>query len=216
MGQGKPGPAQITGMPPPKATPWNQGPQPADQAVLDAIDELQAGIEDSLAGPMQAINNATINVFIEGDKTINKITKTVNQTCDKCTTRALDQLDLVLTQLINALNIWQQDIHFVLTQIVAKAGWTSPGMTLELLMQQWQEVMNKVDFGPPLVLSVKEAIPHFDQLIEVLREIRDRLPPIPLHVVGEPPAHAEQPDEPLAETGEAETPPEEAPLPQLN
>jgi hypothetical protein len=167
----------------------------AEQQVLESIDELLAGQDDSLVMPMTTLNQATAKVVDQNAKIITRLQEKVIKAADRDTTRQLDQLDGVYTRVLEGLNLWQEDANFLLTQLAAKGGFTKAGEPLEAALQKEVTEAPQLAYAGTLVLAVKEAIPFFEQLIEVLREIRDRLPGVATDLRGEPPAKYPADDE---------------------
>lgn len=176
-------------------------PQSAEAAAMAAIDLILTEQDDALSGPMQALVSAVANSTTKDEKSLNKISNKVMQAADMHSTLALNSLDQSFTAINRAMEQWQFDMHFLLTQLAAKAGLTQPGEQLESALTTTDEQMLSTSYGQSLILNCKMLVPFFDDLIEVLREIRDRMPPIPLHVSGEPPARYHQLDEPDVQDG---------------
>lgn len=183
----------------------------ADQ-VLMSIDELLAGQDDKLILPMSTLNKATSTIFQKNTKIITQLQEKIIKAADRATTLHLDALDGVLTTVLQGLDTWQFDVHFLLTQLAAKGGFTEAGEPLEAALQAELADASKLAYQGTLVLAVAEAIPYLNQLIEVLREIRDRMPPIATRIAGEPPARYQPTDEPANEPPPAEALESESPM----
>lgn len=174
----------------------------AEQQVLESIDELLAGQDDQLIMPMNVLNQATAKIVEKNAKIITRMQDKLLRVADKQTTRSMDHLDGVFTRVMGGLDSWQFDMNFLLTQLAAKGGFTKAGEPLEAALMQEATRAPDLAYGATLVLAVKEAIPFFTQLIEVLREIRDRMSPQAIKIAGETPA--EEPEvEAEAQTDEA-------------
>lgn len=177
-------------------------PKSAEQQVLESIDELLCGQDDALVLPMNSLNQGVAKVFENHAKIITKMQDRLLRAADKEAVRNIDKIDGVFTRLLQGLDGWQFDAHFLLTQLAAKGGMAKVGDPLEAALIKEITEAPQLAYAGTLVLAVKEAVPYLDQLIEVLREIRDRMPPKAIHVRGEVPALAPT-DEPDAETQEA-------------
>lgn len=167
---------------------WSVTPQSAADQALVAIDQILSEQDDTISGPVQSLSDATFAVQEPIDGTLKKVRQKVQQAADRQTTMALDTLDSAITNILQATDTWQFDLHFMLTQLAAKAGLTQPGEQLASAVTVSAEAVPGPTYGSTLVLSIREALPVFADLIEVLREIRDRMPPLALRVAGEPKA----------------------------
>jgi hypothetical protein len=173
----------------------------ADQ-VLQAIDALLVEQDDKLVLPMTTLNSATSTIFQKNQKVITALQNKVLKAADLATTQSLDALDSVYTTLLQGLDTWQYDSNFLLTQLAAKGGFTEAGEPLHAALQKELAEAPQLAYGGTLVLAIAEAVPYLDQLIEVLREIRDRMPPQAMRVFGTQPAKSAQEDEPIVDTEE--------------
>lgn len=184
----------------------------AQQALMN-IDEALVEQDDKLILPMNTLNKATSSIFQKNTQIITKMQEKIIKAADRETTTALDHLDGVYTTVLQGLDTWQFDVNFLLTQLAAKGGFTEAGQSLEHALQKTLAEAPQLAYQGTLVLAVKEAIPYMEQLIEVLREIRDRMPPNAMRVAGERAAESALPDEPIIDTDRTEwTEPNEPPL----
>lgn len=160
----------------------------AEQVVLESIDELLCSQDDSLVLPMTKLDKAVSDIVVKHAKTVATFQDKILRAASRHTTKAVDQLDGVYTRLLQGLDAWQYDMHFLLQQLAAKGGVIKVGDPLETALIEEATRAPELLYGGTLVLSVKEAVGHLDDLIEVLREIRDRMPPRALRLRGEPPS----------------------------
>jgi hypothetical protein len=185
----------------------------AAEQVLMSIDELLVANDDKLVVPMTTLNKATSSVFQKNTKIITQLQQKILKAADLETTKHLDALDGVYTTVLQGLDTWQFDVNFLLTQLAAKGGFTEAGQSLEHALEKELSEAPQLAYQGTLVLAVAEAIPYLNQLIEVLREIRDRMPPNAMRVAGEVPAKSAMPDEPVIDTDRSEwIEPSESPL----
>lgn len=164
--------------------------QSAEQQVLSSIDELLSSQENSLVIPYSALNAAVADIVSKNTKVISKLIDKIVRHADREQTVLGDALDAIQTTVLNGLDAYIYDQEYLLSQLAAKGGLTKAGdpLTQALLTETTQA--GQLAYQGTLVLAVKEAIPFFTQLIEVLREIRDRMPELPLRTQGETPADA--------------------------
>lgn len=180
----------------------------ADTQVYAAIDQLLVEQDDHLMLPMTKLNIAIKGLFEENTRAITKIQDKLIRKVDRETTKQSDHLDVALTRVQNALETWQQETQYLLTQIAAKGGIVKAGDPLESALLTDLAQAPQLQLGTTLVLEVSRLGPYFVSLIEVLREIRDRMPGTPVRFAGEPAAE-EDPEavvEDDSDQGEDETP----------
>ncbi len=202
-----PTPGQAQAMTPPVH--FSVTPQSAAEQALAAIDSLLAEQDDALSGPMQALHEATYNSFTTNNQVLTKITQKITRAGDQYTTQVLNAIDSVFTTINNYMETSQFDVHFLLTQLAAKAGFTEPGQQLESALEETTEA-KELSYGPTMTLDCRGIGQWFEDLIEVLREIRDRMQPTPLHIHGTPRAmYPSSKESPEVDTKEEEAEPEE-------
>lgn len=146
-----------------------------EQELLDSIDFLQGANNDALMIPLSTVNQAVVDVVDKNSALIGKLQGKILRKLDHATTKNLDALDGVYTRLLAGLDAYQYDAHYLLQQLAVKGGITQAGQPLETALLEQVTRAPELAYGATLVLAVKEAIPFFEQLIQVLREIRDKL-----------------------------------------
>lgn len=104
-------------------------------------------------------------------------------------------IDLVTTNLLNGANLWLQEAGFLLQNIGVKGGMIQPGDPIDVALAAEVAAAPELQYMGTLVLAVKEAVPFLEQLIQVLREIRDRMPGSPVRYKGEVKSGDEDEDE---------------------
>ena len=163
-----------------------------DAITSEADAALDAG--DAVLGPLVQRLLGAIQCAIDDDQaTITKIDRKIKTVIGrhhgpgaKCVDRCYS---IIYGFLADELAINES----YLLQILARTGAVPIGTPLDsaLLILEQTKDGSGVRYAGELVLSVREAIPYFDDLIEVLREIRDRLPALPVNLSGEPMARHE-------------------------
>jgi hypothetical protein len=179
------------------------GLQTYEEQLLESIDTLQAANADALVLPMTTVNQAIASLIDKNSTLIGKLQTKILRKLDHATTKNLDHLDGIYTRLLAGLDAYQFDADHLLQLLAAKGGAIKAGAPLETALVEEILKAPELAYGATLVLSVREAIPIFHELIEVLREIRDRMPPQAVRIKGEI-APASEPDEPEADTEESE------------
>jgi hypothetical protein len=158
----------------------------AEQQILDSLDQLLAESEDSLDVPASTLNQAVSDVVTEQAKSLKRLTEKILRSADREAVKADDALNAINTGLLGGIDAWMNENHYLLSQMAAKGGLQAIGAPLETALETATTAAPQLEYLGTLVLAVKEAIPYFEQLIEVLREIRDRMPNTPVRVPGEP------------------------------
>lgn len=166
------------------------GPISAIDQVLMSIDELLAGQDDKIILPLTTLNTATTTLVDKNAKIVTRLMEKILKHLDKATTKNLDALDSVYTSVLAGLDDWQFNVNFLLSQLAAKGGFTEAGEPLEAALDKNITDAAQLTYTGTLVLAIHELKPFLIDLIEVLREIRDRMPPQSIRVVGEKPAEA--------------------------
>lgn len=138
----------------------------------------------------------------DNQKHITRIEKKVKSWLTRQQTETGNTLEYLITRLLNWLTQDQLETEYLLQQLCVKCGELQVGEPLENAITPLKEEGSGIQYAGELVLSVREAIPYFVQLIEVLKEIRDRLTPVAIELPKELPAS----DEPFVAGTEAEEP----------
>lgn len=157
----------------------------AAEQVLRSIDELLTEQDNTMIIPMTQVSNTVKEVVEKNAKLITRMQGKILRGLNTTTTHHLDMLDGVHTRILGGLDAWQSDVHYMLTQLASKSNSIQTGQRLEDMLIHEAEKAPELAYAGTLVLAVKEAIPYFEQLIEVLREIRDRMPGSPVSFPGE-------------------------------
>lgn len=189
--------------------------QSAAETVLESIEVLLAGQDDRLVMPLTTLNKATADLVGKNAKIVTRMQEKILRDAARNLTHHDNALDAVSTRVLAGLDNWQYDAQFLLTQLAAKGGFTKIGEPLEAALEAEVLKAPELAYVGTLVLAVKEAVPYFVQLIEVLREIRDRMPPLALHLQGEARSTAGTEGEAGTEPIEPATPIDQADVPMV-
>lgn len=181
--------------------PDSVGLQTYEEQILESIDTLQAANADALVLPMSNINQAIVSLVDKNSTLIGKLQTKILRKLDHATTKNLDHLDGVYTRLLAGLDAYQFDADHLLQLLASKGSFIKAGQPLETALIEEVTKAPEIAYAGTLVLAVKEAVPYLNLLIEVLREIRDRMPPLSIRIKGETPP-ASEPDEPEGDTDE--------------
>ena len=155
--------------------------------LMGAINTLVADEEDNVALPMTAINQWIAQLSQQSSKTIVGVGNAIIKSIAAGNVSSSNDVDAVGTQLLQPLYDWQSQNDLVLTQLAAGVGLTQPGEPLESALLNQTAQAPELAYSASLLLALREAMSHFGGLIEVLREIRDRMPPLAASVPGEAP-----------------------------
>ena len=161
--------------------------------------ELGAAIEDGLFDHDQRcsavagkIDEWIIACGNDSDKCLNKINKKVNYHVNRLLTGQANQIDQVVTQLLTWISACLASSEWTLTGLAVKADLCDAGQSLDVI--EWDQPP-ACDLGPEyggtLILDCRGLADQLAPLLEVLREIRDRIGGAPLAVPGEAPETAD-------------------------
>ena len=121
-------------------------------------------------------------------KVIAKVQSKLRGKITAAQTRDANALDSIFTGLVRWIDNGLSNSEWTLTGIGTKAGVVQPGQAIDQV--DWQPDPGQSlgpEYGGTLVLSCRELGPALEPLLEVLREIRDRIGGAPVVVAGESP-----------------------------
>ena len=168
---------------PPKAT--------GDQiALLQAIAQGQAANDAEISLVLNSLNRHVAQLSQKNGKIITGIQETVLKKINQELVDNDNTIDQVSTAILARTQEWLNDNQLLLSDLSAAAGLRQPGDPLEAALIEQVSVAPDIAYSATLLLALRDAMPHFGRIVEVLREIRDRMPPQPIGVVGEAPAEA--------------------------
>lgn len=186
---------------------------PNAQSMLDAIDTLQDQQDQSILLPLTALNQATVAAVSEAQKQIVALQSRILQRVDKETTRNLDALDGLFTTVMSSIDETQFENEFLLGQLAVKGGLIQVGDQLSAALQDEAEQAPQLLYAATLYEAIESVKPMLRELIEIMAEIRDRMPPLALHVAGERTATEPQVQQ-QADTDTSPSPSDDGPLEQ--
>lgn len=166
------------------------------EAVQTALDE--DGAQIVTIGSQ--LGKSAAQLVLTASKPIKKLQDRLLKDAAKKLVATDNGIDLVTTNLLNGANVWLQEAGFLLQNLGVKGGLIQPGDPITAALAQEVAAAPELQYMGTLVLAVKEAVPFLNQLIEVLREIRDRMPGSPVVYTGERPT--KEKSEELVEFGE--------------
>lgn len=175
------------------------GLQTYEEQILESIDNLQAANADALVLPMSTVNKTIADLVDKNSTLIGKLQTKILRKLDHATTKNLDHLDGVYTRLLAGLDAYQFDANHLLQLLASKGSFIKTGEPLETALIEEVTKAPELAYGATMVLEISRLAPYFQELVEVLREIRDRMPPLSIRVKGETPP-ASEPNEPEADT----------------
>lgn len=169
----------------------------ADQlALMGAIETLNAQDEHDIAIPLTALNQSIAALTQQNSKQLVKIQNALIKSIAQDVVNDGNALDSISVALLGPIQDQLNESTFLLTQLASAAGLTDPGDPLEAALVKQVAEEPQIAMSATLLIAIRELQPTFNDLVEVLREIRDRMPQVPVAVPGETPS-----------TGAAEVPP---------
>lgn len=163
----------------------SSAPRSAESVVLDELDRYLAETENALSIPYSALNQAISDVVDLNGKAIKRITERILRETDKHAVATDNALEAITTGLLGGVDSWLGDTEYLLRDLASRGGLIGPGDPLTQALIQEVTHAPELEFSATLLLAAKDAIGKFGQLIEVLREIRDRLPAVEVRLPGE-------------------------------
>lgn len=150
----------------------------AEIKLLESLEELLCTSDGLIFNVGSKLESCIETFACNCEKQVNKICSKLKRICDKLATEAGNVLDYELTKIKVFIDGLLENNEFLLMQIAIKCGAIKIGQTLcDATKESVKEAVDPKYCGC-LVLSIKEAVPYIEKLLEILMEIRDRLPPI--------------------------------------
>lgn len=169
---------------------------PEQQQLLDSIETLLADGENLVTLPLTAINQGIAQLSGMSGKTVAQIQSKLLKSIDQFAVDNDNAIDGFGLTLLKPLQDWQDENNLLLTQLAASAGLTQPGDPLEAALTQEIASVPELAYSATLLMAIRDFLPSFGALIEVLREIRDRMPGAAAETPGEIPAKSPSIKEP--------------------
>jgi len=163
---------------------------PEHVQLLDSIETLLADGTNSISLPMTAINQGIAALSATSAKTITSIQGKLIKSIQAHAVANDNDIDRFGMIILQPLQDWQSENNLLLTQLAAHAGLTQPGDSLEAALVQEVAEAPELAYSATLLIALRDALPYLGKLVEVLREIRDRMPGQPMRFAGEPLAEA--------------------------
>lgn len=169
----------------------------AEQQLLESLDQMLVEQSNNIVIPLSKINQGIANTVTSNAKTVNKLIGKVLKQIARETVNGSDAIDGVNTRVLQGLDQWLLNQEFLLQSLAQKSGDIAIGDPLTSLLSQSTTETPQVTYAGTLVLELSKLEPLARQLIEVLREIRDRMPFRPEASAGEPASRAPAEAEPI-------------------
>jgi hypothetical protein len=157
----------------------------ADADLLDAINTLTATHADSVTIPYSVLNQGIADLVAANGATIAKVSKVLTRKLDQAVTDNDNGLELVGTVILQGINAYLTENDLLLNHLAASAGILKPGDPLESVLLNQVAEAPELAYSATLLIALRDALPIGRQIVEVLREIRDRLPPSAIRLAGE-------------------------------
>jgi|HubBroStandDraft_6_1064221.scaffolds.fasta_scaffold148478_2 hypothetical protein len=161
--------------------------------LLDAINTLVATHAESVTIPYSVLNQGIADLVSANGTTIAKVSKVLTRKLDQAVTDNDNGLELVGTVILQGINAYLTENDLLLNHLAASAGILKPGDPLESVLLDQVAEAPELAYSATLLIALRDAIPRLDSVVEVLREIRDRMPPSAVRLTGES-ADGEQED----------------------
>jgi hypothetical protein len=163
---------------------------PEDEQLLSSIETLLAQGENQISLPLTALNQGIAKLSMLSAKTITGLQNSLIKSINQANVASENDLDPISMAILRPLQDWQEQNNLLLTQLAASSGLTQPGDSLEMALVNQIAEEPELAYSATLLIAIRDMLPYASQLIEVLREIRDRMRDVPVHFRGEPLASA--------------------------
>ncbi len=165
---------------------------PEQLQLLSSIETLLADNQNLISLPLTAINQGIAQLSVLSAKAIAKVANTLTKQIAADIVTNSNAVDSLGTSILQPLYDWQAQNELLLTQLAASAGLTQPGDPLTAALVESAAEQPELAYSATLLMALREAMGRFDGLVEVLREIRDRMPPLAVRNEGEAAATGEK------------------------
>lgn len=160
-------------------------------AEEQAIKGLLASLSETESDLAEPIKKLIANVKDEVDKInaqIEKLKKKLKQSLGKSQAAVGNELESSIGKLVGVLYQGLVDNEAILQQEAVKGGVLQPGEPIDVLVDGKPDLESPLKWGGQLILNMGDIKGVFVELLEVLREIRDRIGGVPMEFKGEEPA----------------------------
>lgn len=165
----------------------------AEAEVLKALDDALCQTDIGIFSVIECLDRYTESIEKDCDKSVEKIIRKIVRYIDKGIVDNANRIDSVVTKIqIYLYNAIEQQ-GWTLSQLCVKCGWIAVGGDINIVVNQQCEELKGPKDGPTITLDCSMLIPIAKELVEVLREIRNRLPPLPIEEAFEDPADYNEP-----------------------
>lgn len=168
----------------------SQAKTPEQLQLLGAIETLLAEGENQISLPLTAINQSIAALSVQSSKSVVSIQNRLIRSIEQHAVAQDNEIDAFGLAILKPLQDWQEENNLLLNHLAAAAGVIQPGDPLEAALVTQVAEQPELAYSATLLIALRDVLPLFGQIVEVLREIRDRLPNAPVHVPGEPRASA--------------------------
>ena len=156
------------------------------------LDQLEAQ-EIALGELGQRIDERTQVEILANGNQLDKLKRKIMGYLGRVLTKSDNQLEAIYTSLLEALTDEITTNEITVQQVAAKSAAIPVGADLaDVLLAPSGEAPSSITEGT-WILDARNFGPYFSALIEVLREIRDRLPALAVDLPSEEPASEELP-----------------------
>lgn len=170
--------------------------QEAQSQATDAIEQLLSENDIIMGGLMTGLESCCCNPISECEKDIAKLKKKIIKLILKLQVDIANYIDYLFTKILNIITCFNNSNQWILQQLCVQSGAIGVGGNICSLLACTTPTL-AVNSGCPTVnLDFTGILPLFQELIEVLKEIRNRMPPEAIQMPWEEPTG--EPDSPEA------------------
>jgi hypothetical protein len=153
--------------------------------LMQAIQTLLEANEDSISIPMTALNQGIAQLSQQNSKATVKLGNAIIKEIAQGVADNNAAVDQIGTAVLEPLFDWQAQNDLLLNQLASASGLIQPGDPLIAALTQQASDQPELAYSATLLLALRDAIALVPPFLEVLREIRDRMPSLPVTFTGE-------------------------------
>jgi hypothetical protein len=165
-------------------------------ALMNAINSVFEDNEENITLPMTAVNEGIAALSKQTSSAIVKLGNTIVKSIVQGSVDNDNAIESLGTAILQPLYDWQAENDLLLNHLASAAGLIQPGDPLTQALVTQATEQPELALSAVLLLALQQQTNSMTALVEVLREIRDRLPGVPAEFAGESKAKAAAIQEP--------------------
>jgi hypothetical protein len=178
----------------------------SDQQLLAAINALLADNEEQIQLPLTAIALSAAQLSQQTSGAVTRLGNAITKHIALGIVDNANGLDFLSTAILQPLYDWQTENDLLLNHLAASAGLIQPGDPLVNALMDQAAQEPELAYSAIMAVAIHDLRDVARQIVEVLREMRDRMPGAPVAIPTEQQADQDEIDEPAPIDAEFDTP----------